>query len=234
MEKLIQLINYRSCLPQHQSADPLAPATRANRKGIFNYSRALHLPFATPGSAQGEFLFFFSLAGARGKSMGATRLWEKLDPTWALHLAQGEEHTVLLPALLMLLGVYLLGNSEMRGKRGWGRLVRMAARVYHICSLELLKHGAVNESLGSRSTHALLLPELPDSNPCSGTNAQGLFQACSQCCCCHSFYKKKKIKKLLNRWSSAEGTDLFMEHTFLSPDQIYSALSSKYVHLKTP
>lgn len=50
--------------------------------------------------------------------MGATRLWEKLDPTWALHLAQGAEHTVLLPALLMLLGVYLLGNSEMRGKRG--------------------------------------------------------------------------------------------------------------------
>lgn len=98
MEKLIQLINYCSCLPQHQSRDPLAPAARAKREGIFNYSWALHPPFAVPepGPQRGIFP-----VGARGKSTGATSVGQavgNLDPTSAPHLAQGAEYTSLLPA----------------------------------------------------------------------------------------------------------------------------------------
>lgn len=199
MERLIQLINYCSCLPQHQSRDPLAPAARAKREGIFNYSwtaSSLCSPWA--GSTAGNFPCWSSweIHGSHKRGPGCGKPGSHLGSTscpgcW-IHIPAASP-ACLSPAWIPAAAGFLLA-CPVQGGKGVRKVVRMAAGSPHLL-VRIIKHSALNESLGiTADPHMLCFSKLPDSSPCSLYKCPVIVsssRARSQCYCWDSFQKKK-------------------------------------------
>lgn len=80
MEKLIQLINYCSCLPQHQSRDPLAPAARAKRKAFLITAGHCILPLQSLSRVHSGEFSLLELVGNPREPQAWARLWETWIP----------------------------------------------------------------------------------------------------------------------------------------------------------
>lgn len=212
MEKLIQLINYCSCLPQHQSTDPLAPAPRANRKAFLITAGHCILPLHSLSWVhRGEFSLL-ELVGNPWEPQAWARLWETGKPGSHLGSASCPGCWIRGPAASQacLSLAWILPKPGLDPARCWlficlgiaerGKGVRMAAGLPHLL-VRIIKQGALNESLGiTADPHTLFFSKLPDSSPCSLYQCPGIVpssHAHSQCCCWDSFQKKilKKIAK---------------------------------------